>query len=112
MGLFDEDLPKKKLAHEIGSDLSLLSVDELTQRIALLNEEIARSRPSASANPQADRRPKACFADGCARTIGPKRRSFNDTLSILCDCLIIRSFPDSDNFSDWRMGLIFLPVLP
>ncbi|NRP22824.1 hypothetical protein LPJGGPFB_06085 [Ensifer adhaerens] len=42
MGLFDEDLPKKKLAHEIGSDLSLLSVDELTQRIALLNEEIAR----------------------------------------------------------------------
>lgn len=42
MGLFDEDQPKKKLAHEIGSDLSLLSVDELTQRIALLNEEIAR----------------------------------------------------------------------
>lgn len=42
MGLFDEDLPKKKLAHEIGSDLSLLSVDELSQRIALLNEEIAR----------------------------------------------------------------------
>ncbi|AHK42358.1 DUF1192 family protein [Ensifer sp. T173] len=42
MGLFDEDQPKKKLAHEIGSDLSLLSVDELTQRIALLKEEIAR----------------------------------------------------------------------
>ncbi|WP_112807423.1 DUF1192 domain-containing protein [Ensifer sp.] len=42
MGLFDEDQPKKKLAHEIGSDLSLLSVDELSQRIALLNEEIAR----------------------------------------------------------------------
>ncbi|OCP22141.1 MULTISPECIES: DUF1192 domain-containing protein [unclassified Ensifer] len=42
MGTFDEDQPKKKLAHEIGSDLSLLSVDELTQRIALLKEEIAR----------------------------------------------------------------------
>lgn len=42
MGLFDEDQPKKKLAHEIGSDLSLLSVDELTQRIALLKEEITR----------------------------------------------------------------------
>lgn len=42
MGLFDEDQPKKKRAHEIGSDLSLLSVDELSQRIALLNEEIAR----------------------------------------------------------------------
>ncbi|NVD41536.1 DUF1192 domain-containing protein [Ensifer sp. HO-A22] len=42
MGLFDEDQPKKKLVHEIGSDLSLLSVDELTLRIALLNEEIGR----------------------------------------------------------------------
>ncbi|MBB4185996.1 DUF1192 domain-containing protein [Sinorhizobium terangae] len=42
MSLFDDDLPKKKTAHEIGSDLSLLSVDELTARIALLTEEIAR----------------------------------------------------------------------
>lgn len=42
MSLFDDDLPTKKTAHEIGSDLSLLSVDELTARIALLTEEIAR----------------------------------------------------------------------
>ncbi|MCA1406064.1 DUF1192 domain-containing protein [Ensifer sp. IC3342] len=42
MSLFDDDLPKKKTVHEIGSDLSLLSVDELTARIALLTEEIAR----------------------------------------------------------------------
>ena len=42
MSLFDDDRPAKKTAHEIGSDLSLLSVDELSARIALLNEEIAR----------------------------------------------------------------------
>ena len=39
----DEDLlPKKKTVHEIGQDLSLLSISELAERIALLKEEIAR----------------------------------------------------------------------
>jgi uncharacterized small protein (DUF1192 family) len=38
----DDDRPKKKIAHEIGQDLTLLSVGELTERIALLKEEIAR----------------------------------------------------------------------
>ena len=38
----DEDRPKKKIAHEIGQDLSLLSVRELDERVALLKEEIAR----------------------------------------------------------------------
>ncbi|UPA23834.1 DUF1192 domain-containing protein [Shinella oryzae] len=42
MSLFDDDRPKKKIAHEIGSDLSLLSVDELTARIDLLKQEITR----------------------------------------------------------------------
>ena len=43
MPAFDEeDRPKKKLVHEIGQDLTLLSVGELTERIALLKEEIAR----------------------------------------------------------------------
>jgi uncharacterized small protein (DUF1192 family) len=37
-----DDLPKKKVSHEIGQDLSLLSVDELAGRIALLKDEIAR----------------------------------------------------------------------
>lgn len=37
-----DDLPKKKVTHEMGQDLSLLSVDELRERIALLKEEIAR----------------------------------------------------------------------
>jgi uncharacterized small protein (DUF1192 family) len=42
MSLFDDDRPKKPTAHEIGSDLSLLSVDELKLRVALLQAEIAR----------------------------------------------------------------------
>ncbi|WP_440984110.1 DUF1192 domain-containing protein [Shinella sumterensis] len=42
MSLFEDDRPKKKIAHEIGSDLSLLSVDELAARIDLLKQEITR----------------------------------------------------------------------
>ena len=38
----DEDRPKKKIAHEIGQELALISVAELNERIALLREEIAR----------------------------------------------------------------------
>jgi uncharacterized small protein (DUF1192 family) len=38
----EDDRPKKKIAHEIGQNLTLLSVGELTERIALLKEEIAR----------------------------------------------------------------------
>jgi uncharacterized small protein (DUF1192 family) len=38
----DEDRPKKKLVHEIGQDLTLLSIKELGERIALLQGEIER----------------------------------------------------------------------
>jgi uncharacterized small protein (DUF1192 family) len=38
----EDDRPKKKISHEIGQDLSLLSVRELEERIALLKEEIGR----------------------------------------------------------------------
>ncbi len=38
----DDDRPKKKVTHEIGQDLSLLSVDELTARVQLLHDEINR----------------------------------------------------------------------
>lgn len=40
--LDEDDKPKKKLVHEIGQELTLLSAGELTERIALLKEEIAR----------------------------------------------------------------------
>ena len=42
MSFFDEERPQKKVAHEIGSDLSLLSVGELKERIELLKAEISR----------------------------------------------------------------------
>ena len=38
----DDDRPKKKIVHEIGQDLALISVKELQERIALLKAEIAR----------------------------------------------------------------------
>lgn len=38
----EDDRPKKKVAHDIGQDLALLSVEELTERIALLRAEIER----------------------------------------------------------------------
>jgi uncharacterized small protein (DUF1192 family) len=37
-----DDLPKKKVAHEIGQDLSLLSIGELAERVNLLKDEIGR----------------------------------------------------------------------
>ena len=38
----DDERPKKKISHEIGQDLALISVRELEERIALLREEIER----------------------------------------------------------------------
>jgi uncharacterized small protein (DUF1192 family) len=37
-----DELPKKKITHELGQDLALLSIGELTERVGLLKEEIAR----------------------------------------------------------------------
>jgi uncharacterized small protein (DUF1192 family) len=42
MAIEDDDKPRKKITHEIGQDLSLLSVEELNERIALMNSEIER----------------------------------------------------------------------
>jgi uncharacterized small protein (DUF1192 family) len=42
----DDDRPKKKITHEIGQELALLSVKELEERIVLLRGEIARLETS------------------------------------------------------------------
>ena len=42
MPIDDEDRTAKKVAHEIGQDLALLSVEELNDRIVLLKAEIGR----------------------------------------------------------------------
>lgn len=44
----DDDRPRKKISHEIGQDLSLLSVEELNDRIALLTSEIDRLQIAAT----------------------------------------------------------------
>jgi uncharacterized small protein (DUF1192 family) len=38
----EDDRPKKKIVHEVGQELTLLSVEELAQRVKLLQDEIAR----------------------------------------------------------------------
>jgi uncharacterized small protein (DUF1192 family) len=38
----EDDRPKKKIVHEIGQELALLSVGELAERVAVLKDEIAR----------------------------------------------------------------------
>ncbi|TMJ16937.1 MAG: DUF1192 domain-containing protein [Alphaproteobacteria bacterium] len=48
MAIEDDDRPRKKITHEIGQDLSLLSVEELAERIALLTSEIERLREAAA----------------------------------------------------------------
>ncbi len=43
MALFDDDeRPKAQIAHAIGQDLSLLSVEELGARVQVLRDEIER----------------------------------------------------------------------
>jgi len=48
MPMEDDDRPRKKITHEIGQDLSLLSVEELTERVTLLKTEIARLEEAAT----------------------------------------------------------------
>ena len=49
MAIFDEEAPKKKAVHEIGEDLSKLSLDELAERIASLKAEIGRIEAAVAA---------------------------------------------------------------
>ena len=44
MPIEDDDKPRKIISHDIGQDLALLSVEELAERIALMNSEIERLR--------------------------------------------------------------------
>ena len=37
-----DELPKKKVTHDLGQDLALLSAGELAERVGLLKDEIAR----------------------------------------------------------------------
>ena len=37
-----DELPKRKVTHDLGQDLALLSAGELAERVGLLKDEIAR----------------------------------------------------------------------
>ena len=60
MPIEDDDRPRKKISHEIGQDLSLLSVEELAERIALLRSEIERLE-AASARKRASKDAASSF---------------------------------------------------
>jgi uncharacterized small protein (DUF1192 family) len=47
--MFDDDAPKKKRTHEVGMIIDTMSVDELEERIGLLEVEIARLRDAIAA---------------------------------------------------------------
>jgi len=48
MAVEDDDKPRKKISHEIGQDLSLLSVGDVEDRIAMLSAEIERLKADAA----------------------------------------------------------------
>ena len=48
MAAEDDVRPRKKISHEIGQDVLLLSLEELTERIALLRGEIERLEAAAT----------------------------------------------------------------
>ena len=61
MALFEDDKPKRKITHDIGQDLYLLSVAELDERIALLNTEMARLEADRAAKNNSKAAAEALF---------------------------------------------------
>jgi uncharacterized small protein (DUF1192 family) len=64
MAIFDDEPRKKPKPHEIGQDLSLLSVGELGERIALLRDEIARLEAELAAKGSTTSAAEALFRRG------------------------------------------------
>lgn len=64
MAIFDDEPKKKPRPHEIGQDLSLLSVGELSERIALLRDEIARLEAERDAKGATKSAAEALFRRG------------------------------------------------
>ncbi|MET2832748.1 DUF1192 domain-containing protein [Mesorhizobium shangrilense] len=64
MAIFDDEPKKKARPHEIGQDLSLLSVSELSERIGILREEIARLEAELKAKGSTKSAAEALFRRG------------------------------------------------
>ncbi|MFN3547937.1 MAG: DUF1192 domain-containing protein [Mesorhizobium sp.] len=61
MGILEEEQPRKPRLHEIGQDLSLLSVADLEERIGVLRAEIARIEAELKAKGSTKRAAEALF---------------------------------------------------
>lgn len=61
MGILEEERPRKARPHEIGQDLSLLSVADLEDRIGLLRTEIARIEAELKAKGSTKQAAEALF---------------------------------------------------
>lgn len=64
MAIFDDEPRKKPRPHEIGQDLSLLSADELSERIGLLRDEIGRLEAELKAKSSTKSAAEALFRRG------------------------------------------------
>ncbi len=61
MALFEDDKPKRKISHDIGQDLYLLSVAELDERVGILKNEIARLEADRAAKTSSKSAAEALF---------------------------------------------------
>lgn len=61
MALFEDDKPKRKISHDIGQDLYLLSVAELDERLVLLTDEITRLETDRAAKNNSKAAAQALF---------------------------------------------------
>jgi uncharacterized small protein (DUF1192 family) len=59
--MFDDDEVKKPKAHEVGMPIDKMSVEELTDRIQMLEEEITRLRSAIEARQQSKAAAAAFF---------------------------------------------------
>jgi uncharacterized small protein (DUF1192 family) len=62
----DEQAAPKPGRHEIGQDLSLLSIDEIDERVALLEQEIARLKEARARKEDSRAAASAFFKFGSA----------------------------------------------
>lgn len=61
MGILEEEPARKSRPHEVGQDLSLLSVAELEERIVLLRAEIVRIETELAAKGSTKQAAEALF---------------------------------------------------
>lgn len=61
MAIFDDEPRKPASAHVVGQDISLMSVDELSERISMLKAEIERLETERSQRDQTKSAAEALF---------------------------------------------------